>query len=102
MMRANTIVKNIGDTMEQLTIDITSELKTALEQEAIANGQAVKELVEKIINQALDHGTQSLKKETKPFRSVKGVLKADLSNLEKDLSEIRAEAWKNFPREEPK
>jgi hypothetical protein len=38
----------------------------------------------------------------KPFRSVKGVLRADLSNLERDLAEIRREAWGNFPREEPK
>jgi len=38
----------------------------------------------------------------KPFRSVKGVLRADLSNLEQDLAEIRREARGNFPREEPK
>ena len=40
--------------------------------------------------------------EKKPFRSVKGVLQADLSNLEQDIAEMRREAWSNFPREEPK
>ena len=40
--------------------------------------------------------------EKKPFRSVKGVLQADLSNLEKDIAEMRSEALRNFPREEPK
>ena len=39
--------------------------------------------------------------EKKPFRSVKGVLKADLSNLERDITEIRRESLSNFPREEP-
>jgi hypothetical protein len=38
----------------------------------------------------------------KPFRSVKGVLRAELSDLERDLAEIRREAWGNFSREEPK
>ncbi len=38
----------------------------------------------------------------KPFRSVKGVLEADLTKLEQDLREVRAEAWRNFPREEPR
>jgi hypothetical protein len=38
----------------------------------------------------------------KPFRSVKGVLQADLSNLEGDIAEVRREAWRNFPRLEPK
>ena len=37
----------------------------------------------------------------KPFRSVKGVLQADLSNLEQDIAEMRRDAWRNFPREEP-
>jgi len=40
--------------------------------------------------------------ERKPFRSVKGVLQADLSNLEEDIAEIRGDIWRNFPREEPK
>ena len=40
--------------------------------------------------------------EKKPFRSVQGVLQADLSNLEQDIAEMRREAWSNFPREEPK
>jgi hypothetical protein len=40
--------------------------------------------------------------EKKPFRSVKGVLQADLSNLEQEIAEMRREAWRNFPREEPK
>jgi hypothetical protein len=40
--------------------------------------------------------------EKKPFRSVKGVLQADLSNLEQEIAEMRHEAWRNFPREEPK
>lgn len=37
----------------------------------------------------------------KPFKSVEGILNADLSNLDEDLKEIRAEMWKNFPREFP-
>ena len=39
--------------------------------------------------------------ERKPFRSVKGVLQANLSNLEQDITEMRREVWQNFPREEP-
>jgi hypothetical protein len=38
----------------------------------------------------------------KPFESVRGILKRDLSNLENDIEEIRAEMWGNFPREEAK
>lgn len=44
----------------------------------------------------------TMKKNSKPFRSVKGTIQSNLNNLEKDLSEIRAEMWRNFPREEPK
>ena len=48
---------------------------------------------------------ESLERETtsgrKPFRSVKGILQADLSNLEQDIAEMRREVWHNFPREEP-
>ena len=33
-----------------------------------------------------------------PFRSVRGILKRDLSNLENDLAEVRREMWQNFPR----
>ena len=33
-----------------------------------------------------------------PFRSVRGILKRDLSNLENDLAEVRCEMWQNFPR----
>jgi hypothetical protein len=40
--------------------------------------------------------------EKRPFRSVKGVLQADLSNLEDDIAEMRREAWRSFPRQEPK
>ena len=35
-----------------------------------------------------------------PFRSVRGLLKRDLSNLENDLAEVRREMWQNFPRED--
>lgn len=51
---------------------------------------------------------ESLEREATPekvvdsFRSVKGVLQTDLNNLEKDLSEVRAEMWGKFPRDEPK
>lgn len=45
-------------------------------------------------------GTQE--KASNSFRSVKGVLQADLNNLEKDLSAVRAEMWRKFPRDEPK
>ncbi len=38
---------------------------------------------------------------TKPFRSVKGILQGNLDNLEQDIAEMRREALKNFPREEP-
>ena len=38
----------------------------------------------------------------KPFRSVKGILQGNLDNLERDIEEMRQEAWKDFPREEPK
>lgn len=38
---------------------------------------------------------------TKPFRSVKGTLQGNLDNLEQDIAEMRQEALKNFPREEP-
>ncbi len=37
----------------------------------------------------------------KPFQSVRGILNEDLSKLDEDLKEIRAETWKNFPREFP-
>ncbi len=37
----------------------------------------------------------------KPFQSVRGILNEDLSKLDEDLKEIRAEVWKNFPREFP-
>ena len=37
----------------------------------------------------------------KPSQSVRGILNEDLSKLDEDLKEIRAEAWKNFPREFP-
>jgi hypothetical protein len=54
---------------------------------------------------ALEYVESLERKETsvkKPFRSVKGVLQADLSNLEKDIAEMRREALRNFPRENPK
>lgn len=36
------------------------------------------------------------------YRSVEGMLPApNLDNLEADLAEVRAEMWRNFPREEP-
>ena len=49
--------------------------------------------------ESLEHEEASVRK---PFRSVKGVLQGDLSNLEAEIAEIRREAWHNFPREEPK
>jgi hypothetical protein len=39
--------------------------------------------------------------EKRPFRSVKGVLKADLSKLEQGIADIRRESLSSFPREEP-
>ena len=36
-----------------------------------------------------------------PFKSVRGILKRSLPNLEGDLAEIRREMWQDFPREEP-
>ena len=35
-----------------------------------------------------------------PFRSVRGILKRNLENLENDLTEVRREMWQNFPHEE--
>jgi len=35
-----------------------------------------------------------------PFRSVRGILKRNLENLENDLTEVRREMWQSFPREE--
>jgi hypothetical protein len=74
------------------------------------------DLVEKIAKKAASLPVESQRKaleyveslereettEKKPFRSVKGVLQADLSNLEQEIAEMRCEAWRNFPREEPK
>ncbi len=37
----------------------------------------------------------------KPFRSIMGTLQGNLDNLEQDIAEMRQEALKNFPREEP-
>lgn len=34
------------------------------------------------------------------FHSVRGILKRELPNLENDLTEIRREMWRDFPREE--
>lgn len=39
--------------------------------------------------------------QAKPFRSVRGILQGNLDNLEQDIAEMRQEAWKHFPREEP-
>jgi hypothetical protein len=39
---------------------------------------------------------------TAPFKSVRGILNRDLTNLEEDLADVRHEIWANFPREEPK
>ncbi len=38
----------------------------------------------------------------KPFKSVRGILKRDMSHLDEDLTQVRGEMWQNFPREEPK
>ena len=35
-----------------------------------------------------------------PFTSVRGILKQQLPNLDKDLAEIREEMWSGFPRED--
>lgn len=39
---------------------------------------------------------------TKPFKSVRGILKRDMSNLDRDLAEVRSEMWTNFPCEDAK
>ncbi len=39
---------------------------------------------------------------TVPFKSVRGILKRDLSNLDEDLAEVRREMWANFSGEEAK
>jgi hypothetical protein len=40
--------------------------------------------------------------EKKPFRSILGLLAdRDVHISEEDITEIRHEAWRNFPREEP-
>jgi hypothetical protein len=44
---------------------------------------------------------ETIEKPAKPFRSVIGILQADLSNLEQDIADIRRESLSNFPREEP-
>lgn len=51
--------------------------------------------------EAMSVNTQ-LETKRKPFKSVRGLLKRDLSHLEADLAEVRREMWQNFPREEPK
>jgi hypothetical protein len=35
------------------------------------------------------------------FRSVQGVLQGEFTNLEQDISVIREESWRNFPRSFP-
>jgi len=75
------------------------------------------DLVEKIAKKAsklpfeaqqrtLDY-VESLEREDalskKPFRSVLGVLAdRNVHVNEEDIAEMRREAWRNFPREEPK
>ena len=34
----------------------------------------------------------------RPFRSNQGILQGDFPNLERDIAEMRREAWQNFPR----
>lgn len=51
----------------------------------------------------LDAMNANMQPETKrkPFKSVRGILKGEFPNLEKDIAEMRREAWRNFPREFP-
>ena len=51
--------------------------------------------------EAMNANTQPESKR-KPFESVRGILKRDMSHLDEDLAEVRREMWQNFPREEPK
>jgi hypothetical protein len=37
----------------------------------------------------------------RPFRSVQGILQGEFPDLEQDITEMRREAWGNFPRELP-
>lgn len=37
----------------------------------------------------------------RPFRSVQGILQGEFPDLEQDITEMRREAWQNFPRELP-
>jgi hypothetical protein len=34
-----------------------------------------------------------------PFESVRGILQGNFDTLEEDISEMRREAWKSFPRD---
>ncbi len=36
------------------------------------------------------------------IRSIKGILSCNLDTLEEDLTQVRREMWKDFPREDPK
>lgn len=40
-------------------------------------------------------------KPKRPFRSVQGILQGEFPDLERDITEMRREAWGNFPRELP-
>lgn len=78
---ATNLVKEIADKAAALPIERQREVLTLLE--------------------AMSANTQAETK-NKPFKSVRGILKRDLSHLEEDLMEVRREMWQNFPREEPK
>lgn len=51
---------------------------------------------------ARQNESRKLLENTAAFKSVRGALHKNLSNLENDLAEVRKEMWENFPREIPK
>ncbi len=50
--------------------------------------------------ESLRAGEHTAAQNARPFRSVKGILQRNLDNLEQEITEMRQEALKNFPREE--
>ncbi len=52
------------------------------------------ELVESLVARE-----QNARESKQPFESVEGILQGNYDTLEGDISEMRREAWKNFPRD---
>lgn len=42
---------------------------------------------------------QNARESKQPFESVEGTLQGNYDTLEEDISKMRCEAWKNFPRD---